>query len=236
MNETTKKLTKREKMTQELFDSGQVYEFHEAVTKLKDLSNKSKIKFVESLDLAVNLGVDARKGEQMIRGMLSLPFSSQKDVKIAVFADGQEAKIANKKGATIVGMEDLAESIKGGNLDFDVLIAVPEAMKLVGQLGKVLGPKGLMPNPKDGTVTKDIAGAIAVAKAGQVRIRNEKGGIVHCSIGKVDANLGDLEKNFIAIMNEIKRLKPKTAKGTYLKKITVSSTMGPGVQVNIPAA
>lgn len=229
------KLTKKAKLTAEILPTNDVRDFSVAIDALKEIAKKSKIKFIESVDLAINLGVDARKGDQMVRGMLSLPVSSGKDVRIAVFAEGEDGKKALENGAVKSGMQDLADSMQKGECDYDVVIAVPEAMKLVGQLGRVLGPKGLMPNPKDGTVSKDVAAAVAKAKSGQVRLRNDKQGIVHCSLGKLDTKTADLEKNFIAIMDEIKRLKPKTSKGTYLQKITVSSTMGPGVVVNVPA-
>ncbi len=229
------KLTKRAKLAAELLPTPEARDFSAAIGILQELAKKSKIKFVETVDLAINLGVDARKGDQMVRGMLSLPVSSGKDIKIAVFADGDDAKQALENGAVKSGMKDLADAMQKGECDYDVVIAVPEAMKLVGQLGRVLGPKGLMPNPKDGTVSKDVVAAVAKAKAGQVRLRNDKQGIVHCSLGKLDTQASDLEKNFIAVMDELIRLKPKTSKGTYLKKVTVSSTMGPGVLVNIPA-
>ena len=227
------KISKRAKIIQENFDDSKSYEVNEAIDILQKLSKLTKIKLEETLDLAVNIGIDARKGDQMVRSMVSLPSGSGKEVKVAVFADGDEAKQAQDSGADIVGMEELAESMKKGDLNYDVVIAAPAAMKIVGQIGRILGPKGLMPNPKDGTVTAQIAAAVTSAKAGQVRIRNDKQGIIHCRLGKLKSNSSDLLKNFTAVMSEIKRIKPKSSKGTYLKKITVTSTMGPGVQVNI---
>ena len=229
------RISKRRKLFAEQVEEGKVYNFADALAVLKEVSKKSKTKLEESVDLALNLGIDPKKGEQTVRSMFSLPVSSGKDVKVAVFAEGDQAKEAKKKGATAVGMDDLAASMKKGELDYDVVIAVPEAMKIVGQIGRILGPKGLMPNPKEGTVTPNVGKALDAAKAGQVRLRNDDGGIIHCPLGKLAMKPADLEKNFVAAVNEVRRLKPNTSKGTYLNKITVSSTMGPGIPVNLPA-
>lgn len=227
------KLNKRVKIIQEHFDENKIYEVSEAISVLQDLAKKSKIKLKEALDLAVNMGIDARKGDQMVRGMINLPAGSGKATKVAVFADGDEAEQAKKNNADAVGMEELAASMKKGDLDYDIVIASPSAMKLVGQIGRILGPKGLMPNPKEGTVTSQIASAVNAAKSGQARIRNDKQGIIHCRLGNLSSEAADLEKNFHAVIDEIKRLKPQTSKGTYLKKVTLSSTMGPGIKVNL---
>lgn len=192
----------------------------------------SKVKFDESVDVAVNLGIDARKSDQAIRGSLVLPKGTGRSVRVAVFAQGAQADAAKAAGADIVGFEDLAEQVKAGQMDFDIVIASPDAMRIVGQLGQVLGPRGLMPNPKVGTVTADVAKAVTNAKSGQVQYRSDKAGIVHCSIGRASFSAADLAQNLNALLVELKRLKPTSAKGVYLKKITVSSTMGPGLIVD----
>ena len=189
-------------------------------------------KFDESVDVCVNLGVDAKKSDQVVRGSTVLPNGTGKSVRVAVFAQGAAAEAATDAGADIVGTDDLAEQVKGGNLDFDVVIAAPDAMRIVGQLGKILGPRGLMPNPKVGTVTPDVAGAVKNAKAGQVQYRTDKAGIIHCSIGKASFEVAALKENLEALIADLEKAKPSSSKGIYLKKITVSSTMGPGLGVD----
>ncbi|WLD57794.1 50S ribosomal protein L1 [Salinispirillum sp. LH 10-3-1] len=223
------KLTKRARLIAEKVDSMKAYPVEEAVALLKELST---VKFAESVDISINLGVDARKSDQNVRGATVLPHGTGKDVRIAVFAQGAAAEAAKAAGADAVGMEDLAETMKGGDLDFGVVIAAPDAMRVVGQLGQVLGPRGLMPNPKVGTVTPDVATAVKNAKAGQARFRTDKNGIIHASIGKVAFEPNAIKENAEALIAELKKLKPANAKGVYLKKITLSSTMGPGVTVD----
>ena len=189
-------------------------------------------KFPESVDIAVNLGVDPRKSEQVVRGSTVLPNGTGKTVRVAVFAQGENAEKATAAGADIVGFDDLAESIKGGDLNFDVVIATPDAMRVVGQLGQILGPRGLMPNPKVGTVTADVSTAVKNAKAGQVRYRTDKAGIIHCPIGRADFEVPALKENLQALLADLKKAKPSSAKGSYFKKLTVSSTMGPSVSVD----
>ncbi len=189
-------------------------------------------KFKESIDVAVNLGVDPKKSDQNVRGSTVLPNGTGKTVRVAVFAQGENAEKAAAAGADLVGFEDLAETIKGGTIDFDILIATPDAMRLVGQLGKVLGPRGLMPNPKVGTVTPDVESAVKNAKSGQVSYRTDKAGIIHCSIGQADFEVEALKENLKALLNALNKAKPSSAKGVYMKKVTVSSTMGPGVVVD----
>ena len=189
-------------------------------------------KFTESVDVAVNLGIDARKTDQTVRGSSALPHGTGKSVRVAVFAQGENANAAKAAGADIVGFEDLAESIKGGEMDFDVVIATPDAMRVVGRLGQILGPRGLMPNPKVGTVTPDVAGAVRAAKAGQVRYRTDKAGIVHCPIGNVKFEVDALKDNLRALLADLQKAKPAASKGVYLKRITVSSTMGPGIMLD----
>jgi large subunit ribosomal protein L1 len=196
------------------------------------VKDNARAKFVESIDVAVNLGIDPRKSDQVVRGSTVLPNGTGKTVRVAVFAQGDQAKAAEAAGADIVGFEDLAETVKKGEMNFDVVIATPDAMRVVGQLGQILGPRGLMPNPKVGTVTPDVEGAVKNAKAGQVRYRADKTGIVHCSIGKVDFDAGKLVENLEALMADLMKAKPSSAKGIYVKKVTVSSTMGTGVQVD----
>lgn len=207
----------------------QVYAPSDALQLVKE---NARAKFVESVDVAVNLGVDPKKSDQVVRGSTVLPNGTGKTVRVAVFAQGDQAKAAEAAGADIVGFEDLAETVKKGEMNFDVVIATPDAMRVVGQLGQILGPRGLMPNPKVGTVTPDVEGAVKNAKSGQVRYRADKTGIVHCSIGKVDFNADQLVENLTALIADLVKAKPSSAKGVYLKKVVVSSTMGVGVQVD----
>lgn len=223
------KLSKRQKAIREKVDVEKQYPIDEAFALLNELSS---VKFKESVDVSVNLGVDPRKSDQVVRGSAILPAGSGKDVRVAVFTQGPAADAAKEAGADVIGMEDLAEEVKKGNLDFDVVIASPDAMRVVGQLGQILGPRGLMPNPKVGTVTPDVATAVQNAKSGQARFRTDKAGIVHASIGKVGFEPAALMQNLEALLNELRKLKPASAKGIYLKKITVSSTMGPGLAVD----
>lgn len=224
------KLNKRQKMIAEKVEAGKVYSIEEAVSLLTDIS--SAIKFKESVDVAVNLGIDARKSDQVVRGSTVLPNGTGKTVRVAVFTQGENAEKAKEAGADVIGMDDLAEEVKKGNMDFDVVIASPDAMRVVGQLGQILGPRGLMPNPKVGTVTPDVAGAVKNAKAGQVRYRNDKNGIVHSALGNVEFTVDAIKENLEALLVDLKKAKPASAKGVYLKKITLSSTMGPGIQID----
>jgi large subunit ribosomal protein L1 len=210
-------------------DVDKVYAPIDAMQLVKD---NAGAKFVESVDVAVNLGVDPKKSDQVVRGASVLPNGTGKVVRVAVFAQGDQAKAAEAAGADIVGFEDLAETIKKGEMDFDVVIASPDAMRIVGQLGQILGPRGLMPNPKVGTVTPDVVGAVNNAKAGQVRYRADKTGIVHCSIGKVDFEPQKLVENLATLIADLVKAKPSAAKGIYLKKVVVSSTMGVGIQLD----
>jgi len=223
------KLSKRQKAINEKVDAEKQYAAEEAFALLNELST---VKFKESIDVSVNLGVDPRKSDQVVRGSAILPAGSGKEVRVAVFTQGPNADAAKEAGADIVGMDDLAEEVKKGNMDFDVVIASPDAMRVVGQLGQILGPRGLMPNPKVGTVTPDVATAVQNAKSGQARFRTDKAGIVHASIGKAGFEPSALIQNLEALMNEIKKLKPSSAKGVYFKKVTVSSTMGPGLNID----
>jgi large subunit ribosomal protein L1 len=223
------KMTKRMKAIREKVDANKLYPLEEALGLLKELSG---VKFNESVDIAVNLGIDPRKSDQVVRGSTVLPAGSGKDVRVAVFTQGENADKAKAAGADIVGMEDLAEQVKAGNMDFDVVIASPDAMRVVGTLGQILGPRGLMPNPKVGTVTPDIEGAVKNAKAGQVRYRVDKAGIIHCSVGTVKFDVPALKENISALLADLKKAKPTAAKGQYMKKITLSSTMGPGLAVD----
>jgi len=222
-------MSKRKKAAREKVDSQKVYEIDVALTLVKELATA---KFPESIDVSVNLGVDPRKSDQVVRGSTVLPNGTGKTVRVAVFAQGDNAEKATAAGADIVGFEDLAETIKGGDLNFDVVIATPDAMRVVGQLGQILGPRGLMPNPKVGTVTADVETAVKNAKAGQVRYRTDKAGIIHCPIGRVDFEVNALKENLDALLADLKKAKPASAKGAYVKKLTVSSTMGPGVSVD----
>lgn len=223
------KLSKRAKAIAELVEIGKQYDIAEAVDLLAKLPAP---KFKESIDISVNLGVDVKKSDQVVRGSSVLPNGTGKEVRVAVFAQGENAEKAKAAGADIVGMDDLAADIKAGNMDFDVVIASPDAMRVVGTLGQVLGPRGLMPNPKVGTVTPDVAGAVNNAKAGQVRFRTDKGGIIHCSVGKVGFTGEAIKQNIEALIAELKKLKPSSAKGAYLKRIAISTTMGPGLQID----
>lgn len=223
------KLSKRKKLFRENVNSTEVYPIEKGLELLKSVA---KAKFVESVDVAVKLGIDARKSDQVVRGSIVLPHGTGKSVRVAVFAQGPNADKAKAAGADVVGFEDLADEVKAGNMDFDVVIATPDAMKIVGQLGQILGPKGLMPNPKVGTVTADVETAVNNAKSGQVRYRNDKAGIVHTTIGKINFADKDLKDNLVALLDSLKKLKPSSAKGIYFKKVTVSSTMGPGLTVD----
>lgn len=223
------KLTKRQKLIAEKVQAGKVYSVEEAVAVLASLPAP---KFKESVDVAVNLGIDARKSDQNVRSSTVLPNGTGKTMRVAVFTQGANAEAALAAGADEVGMDDLAEKIKGGDLNFDVVIASPDAMRVVGMLGQVLGPRGLMPNPKVGTVTPDVATAVKNAKGGQVRYRNDKNGIIHTSIGKLDFTAEALKENLTALLVDLKKAKPSSAKGMYLKKVTISTTMGPGLAVD----
>jgi large subunit ribosomal protein L1 len=223
------KLSKRAKLIRSKVDVTREYDFQEAVTLLKELATA---KFVESVDVAVNLGIDARKSDQNVRGATVLPHGTGRDVRVAVFTQGANAEAAKAAGADIVGMEELAEQVKKGEMNFDVVIASPDAMRVVGALGQILGPRGLMPNPKTGTVTPNVAEAVKNAKAGQVRYRNDKNGIIHTTIGKVDFKAEQLQENLEALLSALKRAKPSVAKGVFIKKVTISSTMGAGIALN----
>lgn len=224
------KLTKRQKLIAEKVELGKAYSIEEAVSVLSELS--SQVKFNESIDISVNLGVDARKSDQAVRGSTVLPNGTGKIVRVAVFTQGDNAEKAKAAGADIVGMDDLADEVKKGNMDFDVVVASPDAMRVVGQLGQILGPRGLMPNPKVGTVTPDVATAVKNAKAGQVRYRTDKNGIVHAIVGNVEFTAESIKQNVEALLADLKKAKPAAAKGVYLKKVTLSSTMGPGLLID----
>lgn len=223
------KLSKRKRLINEKIDPVKLYTIADAVALLKELST---VKFSETIDVAVNLGIDPRKSDQSVRGATSLPHGTGKDVRVAVFTQGANAEAAKEAGADIVGMEELAAEVKAGKMDFDVVIADPAAMRVVGQLGQILGPRGLMPNPKTGTVTPDVATAVRNAKAGQVRYRADKGGIIHGGIGKVSFDLNSIKENLEALLGDLKKSKPASAKGVYLKKISLSTTMGPGITLD----
>ena len=223
------KLTKRQKAYSAKIEAGKAYNFEEAAALLSELST---VKFVESIDIAVNLGVDPRKSDQVVRGATVLPNGTGKTVRVAVFTQGPGAEAALAAGADRVGMDDLAAEMKGGDLNYDVVIASPDAMRVVGQLGQVLGPRGLMPNPKVGTVTPDVATAVKNAKAGQVRYRTDKNGIIHTSIGKIGFEPIKLKENVEALISDLKRMKPSTSKGIYVKRVTLSTTMGPGLVID----
>src|SRR3970282_1920494 len=203
-----------------------------ALDAMKLVKQTATAKFDEAVDVAVNLGIDAKKGDQTVRGSVVLPSGTGKAVRVAVFAPGDKAAAAKAAGAEVVGMEDLAEQVKAGKMDFDVVIAAPEAMRVVGQLGQILGPRGLMPNPKVGTVTPDVAAAVKNAKGGQVQFRADKGGVIHCTIGKVDFEGEKLKDKLGALLHDLQKAKPSAAKGVYLRRVSVSSTMGPGVPVD----
>jgi len=223
------KLSKRTKAIREKLSGRKIYAADEAFVMLKELSS---VKFAEAVDVSVNLGVDARKSDQVVRGASVLPHGLGKAVRVAVFAQGANADAAREAGADVIGFEDLADEIKAGKMDFDVVIASPDAMRVVGQLGQILGPRGLMPNPKVGTVTPNVAEAVQNAKAGQVRYRTDKAGIIHCTIGKVDFEPLKLKENLESLLTALVKAKPSAAKGVYLKKVTVSSTMGPGLTLD----
>ena len=223
------KLTKKQKLIAEKFDSEKFYALPDA---LEILSSVSSSKFKEALDVSVNLGVDPRKSDQVVRGATTLPHGTGKDVRVAVFAQGENAEKAKQAGADVVGFEDLGEEIKGGKIDFDVLIATPDAMRIIGQLGKVLGPRGLMPNPKTGTVTTDVEVAVKNSKSGQVQFRTDKAGLVHGRVGQLGFTAEQIKENIQALLVDLKKAKPAAAKGVYLKKLTLSSTMGPGLNID----
>lgn len=223
------KLTKRMRVIREKVDTAREYDITEAVALLKELATA---KFVESVDVAVNLGIDARKSDQNVRGATVLPHGTGRDIRVAVFTQGANAEAAKEAGADLVGMEDLADMVKKGEMNFDVVIASPDAMRVVGQLGTILGPRGLMPNPKVGTVTPNVAEAVKNAKAGQVRYRNDKNGIIHTTIGKVDFEAAQLQENLEALLVALKKAKPSSAKGTFIKKVSISTTMGAGVALD----
>ena len=224
------KLSKRAQAISEKLEAGKLYAIDDALALLKDLP---AAKFSEAVDVAVNLGVDPRKSDQVVRSATVLPNGTGKTVRVAVFTQGANAEAAKEAGADVVGMEELAEQMKKGDLNYDVVIASPDAMRVVGMLGQILGPRGLMPNPKVGTVSPDVAGAVRNAKAGHVRYRTDKAGIIHCSIGKVDFAVDALRENLQALLADLQKIKPSSAKGVYMKKITVSTTMGPGVPVDV---
>ncbi len=223
------KLSKRAKAISEKVEIGKQYAAEDAFALLKDISS---VKFSESVDVAINLGVDSRKSDQVVRGASVLPNGTGKDVRVAVFTQGPNADAAKEAGADIVGMDDLAADVKAGKMDFDVVIASPDAMRVVGQLGQILGPRGLMPNPKVGTVTPNVAEAVKNAKAGQVRYRTDKGGIIHCLIGKVDFAPEQLKQNLEVLIADLVKAKPSAAKGIYLKQVSISSTMGPALTLD----
>lgn len=223
------KITKRQRAINEKVDSTKQYSIEDAVALLKEVSN---VKFAETVDVAISLGIDPRKSDQSVRGATTLPHGNGKSVRVAVFTQGANAEAAKAAGAEFVGMDELAAEIKAGKMDFDVVIASPDAMRVVGQLGQVLGPRGLMPNPKTGTVTPDVVTAVKNAKAGQVRFRAEKGGIVHGGLGKISFEAVAIKENLEALVNDLKKAKPATSKGIYLKKISLSTTMGPGLVID----
>jgi large subunit ribosomal protein L1 len=223
------RLTKRWKQVREKVDPAKHYTVDEALALLKDLATA---KFDESVDVAVNLGIDVRKSDQVVRGSTVLPHGTGKTVRVAVFAQGDKAEAAKAAGADVVGFDDLAAAVKAGNIDFDLAIATPDAMRVVGQLGQILGPRGLMPNPKVGTVTPDVAAAVKNAKAGQIQYRADKAGIVHCTIGKASFSVQALRENLRALIAALGKSKPSTAKGVYMKRVSISSTMGPGLTID----
>lgn len=223
------KLSKAQKDVAERLERGKVYPVDEALGLVKELAHT---KFSESVDAAINLGVDSKKSDQVVRGSTLLPHGTGKVVRVAVFAQGENAEAAKKAGADLVGMDDLAESIKSGELNFDVVIASPDAMRVVGKLGQILGPRGLMPNPKVGTVTTDVVTAVENAKAGQVRYRTDKAGIIHCTIGTVGFEAEALKQNLAALLSDLHKAKPASSKGLYVKRVSISSTMGPGIVID----
>jgi len=221
--------SKRRKAAREKIDAEKTYLVDDALGLVKEFATA---KFPESIDISVNLGVDPRKSDQVVRGSTVLPNGTGKNVRVAVFTQGENVDKAKKAGADVVGLEDLAEEVKGGKLNFDVVIATPDAMRVVGQLGQILGPRGLMPNPKVGTVTADVETAVSNAKSGQVRYRTDKAGIIHCPIGRADFEVPALKENLEALLADLRKAKPASAKGAFFKKLTVSSTMGPGISVD----
>jgi large subunit ribosomal protein L1 len=223
------KLSKRTQAIREMIEAGKLYAVDDALSLLKDMP---KAKFAESVDVSINLGIDPRKSDQNVRGATVLPNGTGKTIRVAVFAQGENADKAKAAGADVVGFEDLAETVKGGEMDFDVVIATPDAMRVVGTLGQILGPRGLMPNPKVGTVTPDVETAVKNAKAGQIRYRADKGGIIHATIGKIDFEPKALRENLDALLADLNKAKPSSAKGVFMKKITLSTTMGAGVPVD----
>jgi large subunit ribosomal protein L1 len=223
------KLSKRKQLFREKVDANHFYPVDEAISLLKELSS---VKFAEGVDCAINLGVDPRKSDQVVRGATVLPHGTGKDVRVAVFTQGANADAAKEAGADLVGMDELADEVKKGNIDFDVVIASPDAMRVVGQLGQILGPRGLMPNPKTGTVTPNVAEAVTNAKSGQVTYRTDKAGIIHTTIGKVAFDDKSLQENLEALMSALKKAKPSSSKGTYFKKVSLSTTMGPGITID----
>lgn len=224
------RISKKQKKIAETIKSNFLYNANEAISILKQFAST---KFRESIDISINLGVDPRKSDQVVRSSTNLPKGTGKVVRVAVFAQGDNATKATNAGADIVGFEDLADSIKAGKMDFDVVIATPDAMRIVGQLGQILGPRGLMPNPKVGTVTTNVEAAVKDAKSGQVRYRTDKNGIIHCTIGKIDFSPEDIIENMITLISDLKKAKPSSSKGQYLKKISLSTTMGPGLPIDI---
>ncbi len=222
------KISKRTQAIEALVDRDKLYALEDALKLVKETATA---KFDESVEVAINLGIIARKSDQNVRGSTVMPKGTGKTVRVAVFADGDKAEAAKEAGADIVGLEDLADQVKKGEIDFDLCIASPDAMRIVGQLGQILGPKGLMPNPKVGTVTTDVATAVQNAKGGQVQYRNDKGGIIHCAIGKTSFSVEDLNENLNALIADLNKAKPSGAKGQYIKRLSVSSTMGPGIKV-----
>jgi large subunit ribosomal protein L1 len=223
------RITKARKKAMERVVRGKLYAADEALKLVKEMASA---KFAESIDVAINLGIDPSKSDQVVRGATVLPAGTGKKIRVAVFAQGANAEAAKAAGADIVGMEDLAEKIQGGDLNFDVVIASPDAMRIVGKLGQILGPRGLMPNPKVGTVSPDVAGAVKNAKAGQVRYKADKAGTVHCQIGNVSFEVDALKQNLTALLTDLNKAKPAASKGVFLKKVSVSSTMGPGVLID----
>ncbi len=223
------RLSKRRRAIEERIERGRAYAIDEAVSLLTELS---KAKFNEAIDVAVNLGVDPRKSDQVVRGATTLPHGSGRNVRVAVFTQGENADKAAAAGADIVGMDDLADKVKAGELNFDVVIASPDAMRVVGQLGQILGPRGLMPNPKTGTVTPDVETAVRNAKAGQVRYRTDRNGIIHGSVGRVGFEARAVKENIEALLADLKKAKPASSKGVYLQKVTLSTTMGPGLAID----
>lgn len=224
------KLTKRMKNIREKVDTTKAYQIDEAIALLQELATAN---FVESVDASVNLGIEARKSDQNVRGATVLPHGTGRSVRVAVFTQGANADAAKEAGADVVGMDDLAEQVKKGEMDFDVVIASPDAMRVVGQLGQILGPRGLMPNPKVGTVTPNVAEAVQNAKSGQVRYRNDKNGIIHSTIGKANFESSQIKDNLKALLDALNKAKPATSKGVYIKKVSLSTTMGAGVEIDL---